>query len=768
MSQSASEKRPGKVWYNRHISFDDLAPSLIDDEIKLIKENNRHVGFNNKYIHVPPQYNPLYNGGGGGSGGGDGTKPRRSSGSAGESVGTGRNASARNYLLANTQLMTAAGRSRSASPFARRGKPVNVRAPTPRLPPPRGPPVIKKTGRAIDEQDAIADVDISNMDDDLERRINHDTKENTQSNSGSKYGYTQSLFSNLNEVEDRAENKKRGELVSGVATAQVTPDKSRRKSFANMTNEELAALEDYYTSKGRSSATKMENFDFSEQNTILYDSPTQNSSAMALELSDKLAPTYPSSPSVTHRAISLTIQNYKFTEYVTGIQKRIPIKDQKERRSSLRVVNCYISGRRYTWSSVDWYVENLAKDGDHLIIMTSIPNFEDKIDSIVYKEKRQKKKADNYKKMMGETTANNIISTKPDEQRVLSKGIRLQAIHEESKTAAKSILEYYAARLEDKIVKVTVELVKEDSTKNAITQVAALYKPHLQVISTVSTNVQIKFRNGNVKLPFFITKHYPMPEFIVPFEFIDPRKLVKDDMAVFQPVNKDNRLEWLDTVIKDTLENPFIKQHHYEQRAMESDDESPNGSRESVASVNEYFPISPETQKKIQLFEEIGYVIPKTSRDILMEDLNFMFDKDGKRLTPTSTSRRLSRVQIGAENSIYKVKSMIDDSASLDSNLRKTKSVTVGHQSHKFHNSLSATTSNRTKISSAPLSKAKSLDVATHHSSSRGSGRRLPLSPTSSKSRVKTTTKKSAEKKSKDKPKKKKTGLGSMFNKLFK
>ena len=50
-------------------------------------------------------------------------------------------------------------------------------------------------------------------------------------------------------------------------------------------------------------------------------------------------------------------------------------------------------------------------------------------------------------------------------------------------------------------------MFKEDSTKLALTKVAALYKPSVHIVATVSANIQIKFRKGNVKLTFFVMKH---------------------------------------------------------------------------------------------------------------------------------------------------------------------------------------------------------------------------------------------------------------------
>lgn len=833
-----------KVKYNRHISFDDLSPSFLDEEIRLIKTNDRHIGFNNKYIHIPPQYNPLYQH--------QQSRPTLHDGMTVKSqmeieqfkFAKGNKNNNQNLItkgIASQQQQ----RSRSESPFGRRTiKDIkNIHDLTRRLPPPPEVSILKKIERAPDEQQYIENVDISNMNTTLEEKMVSKTKQNTQLNSGSKSGYTQSLFANLNEVEDRISKEKSSlQNDNNDNNANRPSNKSRKKSFANMTNEELAQLEDLYASRGRSTTSKIEDYDFTQKNTIFSDPnmfSTKASQDTKLaqankEIADTLAVTYPSRPMVNHRAISMTVQNYKFRSYVTTVQSKIPIADKKERRSSLRVVNCYISGKRYTWSAVDWYVENLAKDGDHLVIVTSIPNFEQKIDSILYSEKR-KNKTENINRYMNENyqysdpnsvvssrrnsdsgvASNNSIQTKDSP---MSKGVRLEAIYKEARDATRSILEYYAGRLQGKVVKITVELVKSDSIKDVITQTSALYKPHVQVVSTVSTNIQIKFRNGNVKLPFFMMKYYPMPSFIVPFEFIHPKKLTEDSVTIEKCVNKSNKLKWLDETINNTLYNPFVTghpNHHHQQKQHDDEDEryardsDGDSDAESVTSIADYFPVDPKVQKNIALFEELGYVIPKTSREILMEEgTDIVFDKDGKKLTPVTSrsSRRSSRVQVGgAANNLYKVKSLITDdmtsnytedselASQTSSTIRKIKSMGSPSQRlspiNSHHNIPVNKSYGRKSNGSIPLTKYKTVDpVSTtkkqhhqHHqhynsanlSSPFGSSN-SPIPGTPLSAQNSNTVKKNKKKiirtasSDEDKKKKKKSGFGSMLGKFFK
>lgn len=803
--------------YNNHVSFDDLSPSFVDDEIRLLKEGNKHIGFNNKFIHIPPQYNPLFE------------KCRQF-----KKVGNTNPFVNDKYSLEfdDSSSSTASDKSRSQSPkkIIHKSKNANTKMPNDklsrnkpltndlfkRLPPPPETSNLKKDTRPLVAQlmPPIQDVDLSNMDSEVENNMIELTKDNTQVNSGAKYRYTQSLFSNLNEVEDRIKQKDSTKTNNGNVDSENSDGKGRRKSFANMSLAELAALEDFYNSKSRSTnSSTIDQFDFSQQKKIYDLNRSKNDNAAVNNkandlINETLNATYPSRPVVSHRAISLTIQNSQFTDYVTTVQKMVPIKDIKERRSSLRVITCYISGRRYTWSSVDWYIENLAKDGDHIIIITTIPNFEENIKKAIYKEKRQQTKENEilkYKRSVvrnsHDTLNNSKLSLQTDD--IPPKGVRIEAVYTETHKVARSILNYYAFRLRKRKVKITVEIIKTDSTKDALFRSVKLYKPHAQIISTVSTNIQIKFRNGNVKLPFFIMKHYTMPTFVVPFEFIHPQKLIKDDHRKHEKIDKTNIIDLLDNIINKTLINPFVQKLHYpaSQKNPEItptikitapsigvdsknddvfDSDVSTSECESVTSISEYFPISHENQRKVDLFNQIGYIVPPTSRDILLEEKDMVFDKDGKKISNASqrSSRRSSRLQIGAEPGIYKVKSLIVDDdhnnisdadtlSSASSSIRKVKSTGL----HPSFSNIS------TKKNTSMLTKSKTLEPAPlhkphHHKKSHdknnhvaGNGKLIPVAHKEGKQN---TTKDKTKSSKESTSTKKRSGFGSMFGKIFK
>ncbi|SMN22370.1 similar to Saccharomyces cerevisiae YGR237C Putative protein of unknown function [Maudiozyma saulgeensis] len=791
--------------YKRHISFDNLSPSLIDDEIKILKQNNRYIGFNNKFFHIPPQYNPLYNQ----LSKDDIINGEQSSDRSnslndrpplfGESYSqqiipmVNNNDSNDKMIevpslrslnefslkqLSRPLYKTSSSASRSESPLERQSiNTTTSKLNFGKLPPPPDKSILKKTNRAVDEQGNIDDIDIGDMTTTESKTMTKLTNNNTQLNSGSKAGYTQSLFSNLNEVEDRIQNKNRslGDLNDENSGSLIRDH--RRKSFANMTDAELAALENSYISLGRSTESTMDQFDFGKQNPVFFDNKKASSIKIPNTVLDSLACVYPSRPSVDHKALSLTMENEHFQDCVNSLHKKLNNK-YKDENGSLRVVSCYISGRRFTWSTVDWYIENFVRDGDHLVIITCIPDFKHNVDLKVQHDKVQKKKKELlsiHEKTIKQTKSHSTKSGK-EEERPLTKGILLEGVYEEAKIVGKNLLEYYAARLSHKKIKITIEMVKDDSTKSALTKVAALYKPSVHIVATVSANIQIKFRNGNVKLPFFVMKHYTIPVIVVPFEFIDRNLLIEGASHEKSTVTKDKRLDVLDNIIHKTLHNPFLHEeefHHDNYNLTSSDDE------ESVASVNEYFPISTEQQRKINLFEQLGYIFPLSTREKLLQTNDVVYDQDGKKLTPTTSrnSRRSSRVQF-QESGLYKVKSMIDGVLSPDEVQASNNAI---NNSNSLRPTFSASqTIRKTKSVAQPSSSIRKSHHHHRHNSgnSKFSGGASGEKPrinhlsssssrdSSSKSKIKTKVKSSSSSAS-GSSKNKKSGIGSIFKKFF-
>ncbi|QLL30296.1 hypothetical protein HG536_0A01130 [Torulaspora globosa] len=741
--------------YVKHVSFDDLVPTLIDDQVEILKHSQKHAGFNNKFLHVPPQYNPLYQS--------DSEQPKKKQELFTQNrSGERRRSDEHDKLEKVLQFMSphqtirpslsspdVVDRSRSSSPLA------HCRT-NPRLPPPPKTPSLKWSAKRADEQERIIDWDIYDMDFATERKLTKETEKNTQSNSGSRDGYTQAAFANLNELEDRLGSKSKPAAKEGSG--------GRKKSFAGMTDKELAELEKFYESQSRSTASPtIDCYDFKEQDPFFIGKFDKKGGS---QVADPLAAIYPSRPVVDHRAICVTIQHPTYDQYVHGLNTETKSRKPEESLAAIRSVSCYISGRRYTWSSVDWYVENCARDGDHLIIVTSIPFFEREIESSDYALNRryfaeshgpEYGSFDEIDRGLRRVSTSSSETCKATTLGQVSKGFRIKAVHDEARQKCLNILNYYASRLQGIVMKITIEMIKCDSPEYAITKAAALYRPEIQIVSTVSTNLQIKFRNGRVKLPFFVMQHYPMSTAVVPYEFIDPRLLGESPRDMTDTLKerkeqiprRNDRLVAIDSIILKSLRNPFAADVTTTKKYEEDNDSL-------VESVNEYFPMPPEQKRKYELFERMGYVrcLP-TRQAVYIKNSNPTINEDDRRSTPFSTasnSRRSSRIQY--DDGMYKVKSLIiDSSESSDdesdqkrhgSSIRKTRSMGPPARSGHVSPGLSPTTSDR---------KPHFNNV---------------MHPTSSKSPEHASPASESKNKKDNKGREKKKTFGSFFRKVFK
>lgn len=756
--------------YKKHISFDNISPSLIDEEIRLLKNNNRFIAYNNKFYHIPPQFNPHYNQFSRDNSIDDSSRDstrhssrpqlfvsdlsskslQLSDTNKNSNVAFNSSNSFSDFVIKPSVYKTTSGSSRSESPFERQSMASNLSSV--RLPPPPEQSILKVLPKSVDELQEIENIDISDLSDEKAKQMGKVTQENTQLNSGSKAGYTQSLFSNLNEIEDRILNRqnKLDHNENGTGRNQ------KKKSFANMTNEELSALEDSYTALGRSTHATIDQYDFGKQNPVFIDSSKKANSTIKISntIADSLACVYPSRPSVEYKAISLTVENKQFQDCTNCVHGKLNNK-YKDENGSLRVVSCYISGRRFTWSTVDWYIENVARDGDHLVVITCIPDFEEKIDSKVQNEKLQDREKE-LLNIVNKSSTKRKSGKKKKKDKSLSTGALLEGVYEESKNVCKSLLNYYANRLKDKKVKITIEMVKENSTKIALTQVAALYKPSIHIVATVSANIQIKFRNGNVKLPFFVMKHYTIPVIVVPFEFIQPNLLIEGAPHEKCTVTKDKRMEFLDSVIQKTLKNPFLDNYDDNCSIGSSDEEK------SVESVDGYFPVSSEQQSKSNRFEQLGYIFPEATREKLLKTNSVIYDQDGKRITPVTSknSRRSSRVQF-QETGLYKVRSMIDGALTPNELQQSNNTIYLSNTTPVIR---------KTKSVSAPSFRTKSSQH--NHRNSKGSDELVVKHHTNYNGHITSTSSRESSYKEKEgkknkNSKKKKGGFGSMFRKVF-
>ncbi|SCU99988.1 LAMI_0G02146g1_1 [Lachancea mirantina] len=503
-----------------------------------------------------------------------------------------------------------------------------------------------KTGSGLSAlRDEIDSIDLSDSDPEMERVLDLRTAKNTQENSGSSKGYTTSAFSNLNEPEDK--------VMRGEYPVSKQPETQRRKTLAGMSDAEVLALEQKYESQSRTNYN-MEQFDFGKQADVLIDS--QNSKNLTSPANWSLT-MYPSRPCVRHQALALTKVNRNF-------EKCLHERYGDDIPEAVRTVMCYISGREHTWSSVDWFVENMAKDGDHLVIVSCVCPYEELLKVPIRPSGTSLDEFDFGKQA---SNAYNRYSNRDAELTTLRQDLDRVARHH-----CTDLLNYYATRCVKKCIKISVELIKDKSTTSAWTSALALYKPDLQIVSTVSTNLQIKFKNSNVKLPFFVMRHYWTPTLVVPYEFIEPKKLkegpdqtVSDEAKKLTTLPYEELLAGVDRIIKRTLKNPFEKN---------ANNDSKNANDADASSINAYFPASFDTDHQFDEFERLGYLRPVPTH------MTALSSKASSRGSGKS-SRRCSRIQfMDDRGGIYKVKSLIDPENSITedkSMVRKTKSATT-------------------------------------------------------------------------------------------
>ncbi|EDO19209.1 hypothetical protein Kpol_1050p67 [Vanderwaltozyma polyspora DSM 70294] len=747
--------------YVKRVSFDDLAPSFIDDQIQLLKKEKKFIGFNNQFIHVPPQYNPLFNGSTTSSSDISPTNSREGSAQPNTCDLNTTSASSNDTKIHNmynslfvslpgTSLKKSSShdvlRERSISPFYNS----EFKSNRARLPPPPKIPSIKDKPRYVDEQVEIQDVDISNMDFNEEKEMEHITNRNTVDNSGSRK-VSQAAFSNLNEVEDRISNSSKLKLPITNSQPDGPP---KRKSFAGMSLKELEELESSYSALGRSTKHDINNFDFGKQDTLFIGKIKSKNSPASLNAStnfkDPFAALYPSRPSVNHRAISMTEMHRDYKEYISNsIHSPIHhIKDNCsiEHTRGPRVILCYISGKRYTWSSVDWFIQNEVADGDHLVIVSTIPDYEEKIKlssissssstssvrnlgskpSYTYSNpmKDFPTRRNSYASKEGslEISESSTLYSSKDALNNIPNSMRLEAIHDRAVQKANKILKYYSSKLQDKIIKVTVEIIKDSSKKDALARSIALYKPDWQIISTVSANLQIKFRNGKVKLPFFLMKHAITPTCVIPYEFMDPGlvdHIDEPEKFTRKSIAPPDKMKWVSETIKKTLNNPYLRPELSTDGTDAKSFDSVEDEDDIVAdSINEYYPITPDIQRKMDLFERIGYVRPTPCRQ---ENLSPVDSVDGRKMEPVTSrsSGRSSRIQF-QDDCMYKVRSLIPDSdvePHTDDMIRKTKS-SVGPTLHTQSSKTSSSSSkhNKSKERKANFKQSSSQPNMTHHS----------------------------------------------------
>lgn len=165
------------------------------------------------------------------------------------------------------------------------------------------------------------------------------------------------------DLEESQREKELQEAAEAEAKAKAAASGPRRKSYSDMTFDELMALDPQFQ---KPKTSDMNQFKFDSQKT--YYLPARRSllsaAISAAAAASKLE--YPSSNENNYKCISLTVQR----------------KDFDHLNEHTRTLLSVISGRRHTWNSIDWLFQinqeanpssSFLQDGDCLVLAAIMP-----------------------------------------------------------------------------------------------------------------------------------------------------------------------------------------------------------------------------------------------------------------------------------------------------------------------------------------------------------------------------------------------------------
>ena len=375
----------------------------------------------------------------------------------------------------------------------------------------------------------------------------------------------QSKFSNLTEVED-LQNKKKDknkdkdqgknskdeqnkkedikEKDQHTPSHQYRKPKSQisgllgNKNIKDLTNEELALVEEQLGKSTKSkTGSNMDNYEFNMKQKLIFDDPvlkngsTASSFMKRMDMKKKkllLQNGYPTRPWIRSKSIILTKQHPEYDKYVSTSFSDVSV---EQKPGCFRNVFIYISNREHTWTSIECYFKYFARDGDHLIIGTRIP--EEMMDpySIIFRK---------TKKPTTTTTAS-----------ANAKLSYYEDLEQRCEDACEDVLKYiyYKTFFHNKKIKFTINMSKSGDLKNCIETFLREYDPHLILITSISFNLFIKFSNSHIKLSRLFTRFLRFC-IVINQDFFDMER-PKNFKSIKDPVSV------IDQCILDSFNNPF-------------------------------------------------------------------------------------------------------------------------------------------------------------------------------------------------------------------
>ncbi|ABN64363.2 predicted protein [Scheffersomyces stipitis CBS 6054] len=276
-------------------------------------------------------------------------------------------------------------------------------------------------------------------------------------------------------------------------------NKGRRKSYSEMTNEELMALDPQFQTT-RSKTQNVDKFKFDSQKMYYLPSTRRSSTAAAAAAAAaaKLVE-YPTSNENNYNSISLTVKHDQFDTILVN-----------------RTLLSVISGRRHTWNALDWLFlidqdghklahpdpsSSFLTDGDYLIIASIIPvKFIKEL-----AKKNRKQTLDEYLYNKCEKLLNYIMSTPMLRESNLKLKITVEFIPD--------------IEVDSSVFKPCV------GSKYMLQHLFKQYQPNLMIIGNKSSNLNfkypIKIKRQNerdeylIKLSSYIVKYSTVPVILV-------------------------------------------------------------------------------------------------------------------------------------------------------------------------------------------------------------------------------------------------------------
>lgn len=199
---------------------------------------------------------------------------------------------------------------------------------------------------------------------------------------------------------------------------------------------------------------------------------------------------YPTKPIITHDSCSLTKKHSQYDDLYGG---RL---SGKHAKLPNREIMCYISGRKHTWTAIDWCCNQFLEDGDSLVIVASIRPQGRSLSRLT------KKQYDSGTRLA--TSVGNITENK------------IRNSPEWSQSTAENIMKYCLAVLNPrKIVKISVELCV-GSSEEVLSDMFALYQPSLVVTGTKPANNPPTMSWATKRLTDRLVSTLPVPMIVVP------------------------------------------------------------------------------------------------------------------------------------------------------------------------------------------------------------------------------------------------------------